>query len=350
MRPWNTWLYGLGLSGALALGLAGCGGGDVPDPSSDELAADEGGDAPSEPSLPPPPVAPAAAPAPAGDAIAAPAAGAAPVATASAPGDAPIAPAVAPPGTPPVAQESTTAAPAADAQAAAKSETAELLAAASGAAAPASAVADAPAAGSPAGPGAPGAEPDAGMLAFPGGANPAALNGPGGEAAARGAFGPNAPGGDRDGSLGMPILGGGGGASELKPGDTNTPQGAVEAFLYALSKKDRDRLQEATALRSTTVEEGGKFRELFSRILDLSISESELDDLASKLEGYRNAGENQVKSTGRLGVTIRKQLKDGGWLQRTVTVRKEKKGWGVLDISGATEFDSMRVRSPQRRR
>jgi len=335
MRPWNTWLYGLGLSGALALGLAGCGGGDVPDPSSDELAADDGGDAPSEPSLPPPPAPPAA--------------GAPPVATASAPGDAPVAPAVAPPGVPPAAQESTTAA-AADAQAAAKSETAELLAAASGAAAPASAVADAPETGSPAGPGAPGAEPDAGMLAYPGGVNPAALNGPGGEAAARGAFGPMGPGGERDGSLGMPTLGGPGGTSELKPGDTNSPHGAVEAFLYALSKKDRDRLQEATALRSTTLEEGGKFRELFSRILDLSISDSELDDLASKLEGYRDAGDNQVKSTGRLGVTIRKQLKDGGWLQRTVTVRKEKKGWGVLDISGATEFDNMRARNTQQRR
>jgi hypothetical protein len=162
--------------------------------------------------------------------------------------------------------------------------------------------------------------------------NPAAMLGPGGG----------------DGSLGSSGLGGpggAGGASALKPGDTNTPTGAVDAFLYALSHKDRDRLAEATALRATTVEEGGKYIELFSRIIDTSIADAELDDLASKLEGFRPSGENQVKSTGRQGITIRKTKDGGGWLQRTVTVRREKKGWGVLDISGPTEFNSPGSRS-----
>lgn len=340
MRPWDTWLYGLGLAGALAFGLAGCGGGDVPDPSSDEMAAsDEGGEAEAGPSMPPPPQAPAPAPAP--GIAAAPAAAPAP-----APPTDPVAAAAA---SPAPAPDAPPAASPADAQPATKSETAEMLALASGAAAPAPSVVDAPP--GPAS-GSPGAEPDAGQLAFPGGLNPNAMNGPGGEAAARGGFGPAGPGGPGGpgGSAGIPGLGGGpGGASELKQGDTNSPTGAVEAFLYALSKKDRDRLMEATALRSTTVEEGGKFRELFSRILDVSISDSEMDDLASKLEGFRPAGQNQVKSTGRQGVTIRKDLKDGGWLQRTVTVRKEKKGWGVLDISGATSFDGMRAGNQRRR-
>jgi hypothetical protein len=121
-------------------------------------------------------------------------------------------------------------------------------------------------------------------------------------------------------------------------GDTKSPEGAVKAFLSALEKKDRDRLTEATALRAASEQEGGRYREMFSRIIDSSISDSELGDLATKLEGFKVAGVNQVKSTGQLGVTVRKPTDNGGQLQRTVTVRKEKKGWGVLDISAQTEF------------
>jgi len=189
-----------------------------------------------------------------------------------------------------------------------------------------------------------GAEPGAGDLMAPPGSGIAGPGGPG--------F-PPGPGmrGGEDGSSGIPgSLGLGGNASgPNEPGDTNSPHGAVKAFLYALKQKDRTRLAEATALRASTVEEGGKYRELFARILDESISDSELDDLASKLEGFTDAGDNQVKSTGRQGVTIRKTQKDGGWIQRTVTLRREKKGWGVLDITGPTEFDNMRVRNQRRR-
>ncbi|MDR3618832.1 MAG: hypothetical protein P4L85_05730, partial [Paludisphaera borealis] len=140
-------------------------------------------------------------------------------------------------------------------------------------------------------------------------------------------------------------LGGPGAGGKAEAGDTNSPDGAVKAFLSALEDKDRDRLTEATALRATSVEEGGKYRDLFSRIIDSSISDSELSDLAAKLEGFKVSGENQVKSTGRLGVTVRKPTDSGGMLQRTVTVRKEKKGWGVLDISGQTEFKSGGMRN-----
>jgi hypothetical protein len=128
--------------------------------------------------------------------------------------------------------------------------------------------------------------------------------------------------------MGYPGVGG-----KSESGDTTSPDGAVKAFLSALKDKDRERLTEATALRASTAEEGGKYRDMFGRIIDSSISDSELDDLASKLEGYSVSGENQAKSTGKLGVILKKSTDDGGWLSRTVTVRKEKKGWGVLDIS-----------------
>ncbi len=82
-----------------------------------------------------------------------------------------------------------------------------------------------------------------------------------------------------------------------------------------------------------------------------TIPDSELDDLASKLDGFQDTGmSNQVKSTGREGVTIQKPLKEGGWLQRTVTVRREKKGWGVLDITGPTKFDKIQMPTRGRRR
>jgi len=146
------------------------------------------------------------------------------------------------------------------------------------------------------------------------------------------------PGGMRPGGPGGQGFGYPGGAGKAEAGDTTSPDGAVKAFLSALKDKDRERLTEATALRASTPEEGGKYRDMFARIIDSSIADSELDDLATKLEGFKVSGENQPKSTGRLGVTVKKPTDTGGFLQRTVTVRKEKKGWGVLDISAALEF------------
>ncbi|WP_165244697.1 hypothetical protein [Paludisphaera soli] len=326
MRPWNAWLYGLGLSGVLALGLAGCGGGDVPEPSAEDLAAaDEAEAAPAEPAPPEDAAAAvAAAPAPAPTPPAGPAA--------SAPGEAPAPVAAAPP-TPDAAAG------------AVKSDTAELLAMATGAAAPAES-APAPGATAPAPAGEIAPEPGAGDLMTP----PGFPGGPGGPGGEMGARGPGFRGGE-DGSSGIPGgLGLGGAAGSNDPGDTNSAHGAVKAFLHAIKNKDRGRLSEATALRANSDQEGGKYRELFARIIDESISETELDDLATKLDGYVDAGDNQVKSTGRLGVTIRKTLDDGGWLQRTVTVRKEKKGWGVLDISSPTEFKSPSNRGATQRR
>jgi len=110
--------------------------------------------------------------------------------------------------------------------------------------------------------------------------------------------------------------------------------------LNALKAKDLDRLNESTALRASVPHEGGtaKNQELFQKIIDLSLSDSDLDDLAKKLEGFAVAGENPQRSTGRIDVVIRKTGEHGGYILRKVTVRREKKGWGVLDIGPSQEF------------
>jgi len=38
---------------------------------------------------------------------------------------------------------------------------------------------------------------------------------------------------------------------------------------------------------------------------------------------------------------IQKQSENGAFVRRRVTVRREKKGWGVVDITGPQEFKSM---------
>jgi hypothetical protein len=128
-----------------------------------------------------------------------------------------------------------------------------------------------------------------------------------------------------------------------KPADFRSPEGAVRAFLAALKAKDLDRLNESTALRASQEAASSKNKELFKKIFDLSLSESELDDLADKLDGYRMSNENPPKSTARVEVVLVKAGKNGAYTKRTITTRHEKKGWGVLDVSGPTEFKSMGI-------
>jgi hypothetical protein len=121
----------------------------------------------------------------------------------------------------------------------------------------------------------------------------------------------------------------------------------VRAFLSALKAKDLDRLNEATALRAQVEADSSKNKELFKKIFDLNLSDSELDQLAEALNGYTISGENPPKSTGRVEVILRKagnnNNSNGSYFLRKVTVRHEKKGWGVLDIAGATEFKPMNM-------
>jgi hypothetical protein len=159
-----------------------------------------------------------------------------------------------------------------------------------------------------------------------------AMAGPGGPGMAGRPGGPGGQGGTPD---------------DNKPADFHTPYGAVNAFLAALRLKDPDRLAEATALRAS-LEPPVKNQTLFKKIFELSLSDSELDDLAKSFEGYRVASENPQRSTGRIEVVLQKATDNGTRYSRVVTVRYEKKGWGVLLLKSPIEFKPL-GQMPQRR-
>jgi hypothetical protein len=146
---------------------------------------------------------------------------------------------------------------------------------------------------------------------------------------------------------GMPGAAGGADTKDAGPADTHSPLAAVRTFLNALRAKDADKLSEATAQRAAT-ESSEKNQATFSKILEVSLSESEMDDLAKKLEGYQVAGENPPKSTGRVDVVVQKNGQNGSYYRRRITARREKKGWGVLDISPEQVFKSLGTVRPRR--
>ena len=313
MKPWTTWLARLGIAGACLL-VTGCGGSDVPDASNEgqaatESAPDAGGARAA---------APAAAPiegekvAQADEAPKAEEAAAEPATPAPAPETEPPADSPKPP------------------EGKGSSSTAEMLAMATG---PSSGGADAAPGGStpPAGrsrrPGADDAgqhgsgwwrraaaarRHDARRAGAHGydarhgsrsGPQPGMPGGPGmprmpGMGPAHGR--PGGPGGARGpgmGGPGMPGMGGPG--ADNKPPDFHSPEGAVKAFLAALKAKDLDRLNEATALRAQVEAGSSKSQELFKKIFDLSLSDSELDQLAEALDWLHHLGRKSPQEHGQ---------------------------------------------------
>ncbi len=354
MTPWKSRLAHLTMVGTLGvLAMSGCGGGgDVPDPENDALAAAEPGSAraPDPAESAPAEVAPTI-----GVASGAPAQQTAPAETA------PVAPTEAASGAPvvPVASASDSAA------------TNELLnlANSSGSAAPAAETAAATAApgglgggppGYPSGSGAPGAGypgasgSGAGQQAgFPGapGGPPAGYPGaPGGPPGAAGY--PGAPGAGR--SLGMPGAGlvdgglGGLGGAGNGAADFSTPGGAAMAFLMAVQSKDRARIAQATARRAPT-EASARNQEVFKVLLEESVDDDQLEELAKAFQGYQISGLQIAKNTGQRGVNLSKQGSAGESLTRTVQVRKEKEGWKVIDFTGFREFKYIPSTKPRRR-
>ncbi len=348
MKPSGSWLGRLIMAGS-CLAWVGCGGSDVPDPDSDSSAAaekpvkvvDKGAEPAAEPAAAPKaPQAPAKPeaeatgprpPAPAQEVAAQPE-----TAPAATPGPAP---AVAEAEKPAPAASAEAPAPAAAEPAATKGDasgTEEMMRIAAASPASPPAATDAPPAASTPAPSGPTNPPVASAVPGPAGgpANPGVMPGSngGGSAApggrARGGFG------GMDGAPGAP---GGSGAAEATPaGAFNNPATAVDAFLKALKAKNKDRLAEATARRSAT-EAVEKHRKIFAEIVEGSISDVELDEMAAAMDGYQVVGELPAKSTGRIGVLIGKQ-RGRDQLQRTVIARKERDGWKVMDIEGVYDF------------
>jgi len=81
-----------------------------------------------------------------------------------------------------------------------------------------------------------------------------------------------------------------------------------------------------------------KNRALFTAILEKSLSEEDLNELATKLDGFQIVDHN-LPSTGRMGIILMKPGVNGARLIRTITARHEKAGWKVVDISGQGELE-----------
>lgn len=332
MKAWTSWLARIGLAGSCIV-WSGCGGGGVPDPSSDSQAATE--------------AAPAAAPAPAQVAPEK----SEPVASA------PVAPAAAPS---PVA-EAEKASPSAPAEGGAApgaktdgSSTAEMLALAGSAAPPPASAGDKPAgetapapgygaAGGSGGP-PPGYGPAVSAGGPPPGYGPAGPPGEGGAmASARGAGGqpPSGPppGYGQPGDSGGGRGGFGGTGGDNSPPDFTTPWGGGATFLAALRAKDPARLHEATAARAP-FECHEKNKKLFEALVEESMSQEDLDELAKLLEGYTITGQNTPKSSAVFSLIMTKASDRTTTLVRRLTMRKEKAGWKVMDIGGKGELES----------
>ncbi len=347
MKPPGTWLCRLVLAGS-SLAWAGCGGSDVPDPDSDSAAAtDKPASVVDKASAPAEEAAPAAPtrPEPKADAQAS---GPKPPAVEPEPAAAPT-PAVVEaekPATPPAEASAPTDSQAAKGDASGTEEMMRIASApapatppATGDAAPAPASTPAPSPATAGGLAMPGAIPNpAAIAAAPAGGAGRRRGGAGDETVAAG--GPVAgamPGGGGGGGAFGGLNGAqGGGGDAATPASFNQPTRSVTAFLAALKAKSKDQLAEATARRSAT-EAVEKHRKIFAEIIEGSISDVELDEMAKSMEGYQVMYQLPAKSTGRIGVVIAKQ-EGRDRLQRTVIVRKENDGWKVMDIEGAYDF------------
>ncbi len=366
VRAWYAHTAVVGLT----LTWFGCGGSGVPDPGSDPNAAQEDGGAPVA-------AAPAApTPAPAEEK-------AAPEPVALAKNDAPAAkvPASAPPAAAPAAaaEPAEDKAPAAEGGASAPSAkgdasgTTELLNLANNSTAPEETKpADDKAAQQPGGPpginnppginpqGYPGANavpptnpnagaPPGGMPGYPGAASPPPSGYPGAGSSSSGAGGAGGFSNEGGSSGSGPDADLGAGLDTKGPANFNSPGGALVAFLKAVQSKNRDQLAEATALRAPTEAKSESMKKLFSTIADQSISDDQLEELAKALKGYRPYSANDPKSTGRFAYILGKPGTKGDVFQRTITLRKESKGWKVVDITGEGKLEAIPgVRMPGR--
>jgi hypothetical protein len=108
-----------------------------------------------------------------------------------------------------------------------------------------------------------------------------------------------------------------------------TPVDAAAMFLAALKQKDLNRIAQATALHAAVE---SKNEQLFRLILAQKLSQEDLDDLASKLSGYQITGTGgPAMNTIKIVVT---KPAENGVIRRNLTMRHEKAGWKVQDISG----------------
>jgi hypothetical protein len=130
------------------------------------------------------------------------------------------------------------------------------------------------------------------------------------------------------------------GGAEERRDHVRTPIEAVVAFLDAVKAKDAVRLREATFAHAST-EAIPKNQPLFTAILAQSLSETELAELASRLEGYRVSGMVPPTASGLAKVIVTKPGPNGRQYLRTFRTRWQKEiGWKVSDIGEQRERET----------
>jgi hypothetical protein len=132
---------------------------------------------------------------------------------------------------------------------------------------------------------------------------------------------------------GMGAPGGGATDDNAAPDYTN-PVGAARAFMAAARRKDLTALAEATAIRAPLEAQTASRRQLWQAIKDENLPAEDLDTLARAFDGMEVLMLNNARSTMARSVSVGKQ-EDNKLIRRTITVRKEKDGWKVMEVSDA---------------
>jgi hypothetical protein len=146
------------------------------------------------------------------------------------------------------------------------------------------------------------------------------------------------------------------GGQPLAPGEDSksggpyeNPINSAKTFLAAIKAKDPDKLADAVALRSISEMEGATQKhqsKYFKPILERSVEQDTLDELAAMFEGMQIVGKNNPKSTGELGVILGKTA-ENKFVQITLYTRKEKAGWKVKDFSQTRVTDHNPYAAPK---
>ena len=142
----------------------------------------------------------------------------------------------------------------------------------------------------------------------------------------------------------------GGPGVDNSPADFHSPDGRRQGVPERTQSQRPRPSQRSHCTSRSSRGERRKNQELFKKIFDLSLSDSELDrsgQEALKATSRRREPCPRALDASRSSLQKPNKNSNGGYFRRKVTVRHEKKGWGVLDIAGAMEFKDPDSPMPQ---
>jgi hypothetical protein len=146
---------------------------------------------------------------------------------------------------------------------------------------------------------------------------------------------PPAEGGADQGALNFLNIAG---ANRGDTKDYKDPVTGANSFLNAMKSKDIRKIAESISLHAPLEAKSTVNQKLFMAVLEETLAQEDVDELARKLENYTISSVNVAKSSGMRGVTITRP-EGTSIMRRTIMMRLEKKGWKVQDISGEGELE-----------